>query len=273
MNEKNNLEKTDSDGSASVVAANASDANASAASAGKLKSAVRGNGSAASKYFYVTYGSMPRWKAILMEIATFFLGGAPGAFGLFMRSKLYRPFFAEFGKGVVVGRNVTFRHPSKIRLADGVILDDNSVVDAKGGDDSGVSLGKDVYIGRNSIVYCKGGKILMEEGVNISANCVMFSSNSLTLRRGSMIGAYSYFLSGGEYDAASPLPFCEQSGTETKGPLEIGANCWFGARVTVLDGAGSVGERCVVGAGAVVTKAVPPRSLALGVPAKIAKKF
>ncbi len=111
----------------------------------------------------------------------------------------------------------------------------------------------------------------MEESVNISANCIMFSANSLTLRRGVMVGAYGYFLSGGEYDMNSPLPYCEQNGTETKGPLEIGADCWVGARVTVLDGAGSIGEKCVVGAGAVVTRSLPARSLALGVPAKTVK--
>ena len=237
----------------------------------KIKNAARGGGSAAAKYFAVTYGPMPRWKAALMEITTMLFGNAAGAFGLFFRAKLYRRFFAECGRGVIIGKNVTLRHPSKIRLGDGVILDDNSVLDAKGGAESGITLGDNVYIGRNTIVYCKGGTILMENAVNISANCVMFSSNKLTLRRGSMIGAYCYFLSGGEYDIASPLPYCEQNGTETKGPLEIGADCWFGARVTVLDAAGSVGEKCVIGAGAVVTRPLPPRSLAVGIPAKTTK--
>jgi len=235
----------------------------------KIKSAARGGGSAAAKYFAVTYGPMPRWKALLMEMTTALFGAAPGAFGLLMRTKLYRLFFAECGRKVVFGKNVTIRHASKIRLGDGVIIDDNAVLDAKGGDESGITLGRDVYIGRNSIVYCKGGKIVIGDAANISSNCVMFSSNSLTMGRGTMVGAYCYFLSGGEYDMADPLPFCEQEGTGTKGPLEIGADCWFGARVTVLDGAGSVGERCVVGAGAVVTRPIPAHSVAVGVPARV----
>ena len=240
----------------------------------KIKNAAHGGkGVAAAKYFAVTYGPMPRWKAVLMEITTLLFGNVPGALGLFLRAKCYRGFFAECGRGVVFGKNVTIRHASKIRLGDGVILDDNSVLDAKGGDESGITLGNNAYIGRNTIVYCKGGKILMEDEVNISANCVMFSSNSLTLRRGSMIGAFCYFLSGGEYNVNSATPFCEQSGTETKGPLEIGADCWFGARVTVLDGAGSIGEKCVIGANAVVTRPIPARSLAVGVPAKVVKNL
>ncbi len=203
-----------------------------------------------------------------MEIATTLFCGIPGALGLLLRSKLYRPFFAEFGRGVVIGRNVTFRHPSKIRLGEGVVLDDNCVVDAKGGDDSGISLGKNVYIGRNTIVYCKGGKIVIGEDVNLSANCIVFSSNKLTMNPGTMVGAFSYLLSGGEYDYQSPIPFSQQMGMETKGPLEIGTDCWLGARVTVLDGA-SIGSHCVLGAGAVVTQAIPKNSLAVGVPAKV----
>ena len=83
-----------------------------------------------------------------------------------------------------------------------------------------------------------------------------------------MVGSFSYLLSGGEYDYASPVPFCRQSGMVTKGPLRVGANCWLGAHVTVLDAA-SIGDGAVVGAGAVVVSPIPARSLALGVPAKV----
>ena len=240
----------------------------SEAHTGKLKDAMRGGGSAASKYFAITYGPMPRWKAVCMELATLCLSGIPGALGLFLRGRLYRPFFAAFGRNVAIGRNVVFRHPGKIKIGDGVVIDDQAVVDAKGEGNAGVEIGSGVYIGRNTIVYCKGGDIALGRDVNLSANCVVFSSNRLEMKPGTMVGAFSYLLSGGEYDYRSPTPFSRQSGMETKGPLEIGAGCWLGARVTVLDGA-TVGDRCVVGAGAVVTRPLPPLSLAVGVPAKV----
>jgi len=66
--------------------------------------------------------------------------------------------------------------------------------------------------------------------------------------------------------------FCDQSGMKTKGELVVGENCWLGARVTVLDGA-SIGNHCVIGAGAVVTRPIPPDTLALGVPARIVKSL
>ena len=97
-------------------------------------------------------------------------------------------------------------------------------------------------------------------------------SNQLTIGPGTVIGAYSYLLSGGEYDYRDPTPFAEQSGMKTRGPLAVGANCWLGTRVTVLDAA-SIGEHCVVGAGAVVNKPIAAHHLAAGVPAKAIKSI
>jgi acetyltransferase-like isoleucine patch superfamily enzyme len=68
------------------------------------------------------------------------------------------------------------------------------------------------------------------------------------------------------------IPFCEQSGMDTKGPLDLGSNCWLGARVTLLDGV-TVGEHTTLGAGAVVTADIPAHSIAVGVPARVVKQL
>ena len=54
--------------------------------------------------------------------------------------------------------------------------------------------------------------------------------------------------------------------------IRIGADCWVGAGVVVLCGV-TIGNRVVVGAGAVVTKDIPDNSVALGNPAKVKKKL
>ena len=48
------------------------------------------------------------------------------------------------------------------------------------------------------------------------------------------------------------LPITWQ-GFTSKGPVEIGANCWFGVNCAVASGV-RVGERCVIGANSVVTR-------------------
>ena len=53
-------------------------------------------------------------------------------------------------------------------------------------------------------------------------------------------------------------------------PVVIGDNVWLGARVIVLPGV-TIGDGAVVGAGSVVTRDVPSRSLAVGSPAKVVR--
>jgi acetyltransferase-like isoleucine patch superfamily enzyme len=53
-------------------------------------------------------------------------------------------------------------------------------------------------------------------------------------------------------------------------PVSIGRNVWLGANVTVLPGV-SIGDDAVIGAGSVVTKDVPARSIAVGSPARVVR--
>jgi len=239
----------------------------------KVKQAMGGDGrSGFARYRALVYGGLPLGRVAAIELATAMVGGMPGGLGLLLRSCLYRGFFGAAGRKVFIGRNAAFRHPHKIRLGNNVIIDDNCVIDAKGESNAGISVGDNVYIGRNTIVYCKNGDINIGDNVNISSNCEVFSSNRLTIGDDTVIGAYSYLLSGGEYDYNDPRRFSEQSGMNTRGELSVGPDCWLGARVTVLDAA-SIGERCVIGAGAVVSRPIPARSLALGVPARVVKNL
>ena len=52
--------------------------------------------------------------------------------------------------------------------------------------------------------------------------------------------------------------------------VTIRRGAYIGAHVTILQGV-EIGQEAMVGAGAVVTKSVPPRSVVLGVPAKVVK--
>jgi acetyltransferase-like isoleucine patch superfamily enzyme len=56
-------------------------------------------------------------------------------------------------------------------------------------------------------------------------------------------------------------------GGSQRAPIRIGDRVWIGTGVKVLKGV-TIGEDSVVAAGAVVTKAFPPRSLIGGVPAR-----
>jgi acetyltransferase-like isoleucine patch superfamily enzyme len=53
-------------------------------------------------------------------------------------------------------------------------------------------------------------------------------------------------------------------------PVTIGHGVWIGAKATVVKGV-TIGDDAVIGAGAVVTRDVPSRAVALGVPARVVR--
>lgn len=53
-------------------------------------------------------------------------------------------------------------------------------------------------------------------------------------------------------------------------PVFIGDDCWIGGDVVILPGV-TIGEGCTIGAGSVVTKDIPPFSIAMGSPCKVRK--
>lgn len=63
------------------------------------------------------------------------------------------------------------------------------------------------------------------------------------------------------------IPMMEQ-GFEEEKPVSVGNDVWLGDRVILLPGV-HLGDGCVIGAGSVVTKDIPPYAVACGVPAKV----
>ena len=61
-------------------------------------------------------------------------------------------------------------------------------------------------------------------------------------------------------------------GTANAVPVMIGDGTWLGHNVTVTAGV-SIGRGAVIAAGAVVTRDVPPYSLAVGIPARVVRSW
>lgn len=57
-----------------------------------------------------------------------------------------------------------------------------------------------------------------------------------------------------------------------KKPITIKDNCWLASNVVVCGGV-TIGEGCVIGAGSVVTRDIPPYSLAAGNPCRVIRKI
>ncbi|THB78990.1 MAG: acyltransferase [Desulfobulbaceae bacterium] len=220
------------------------------------------------RYQELVIGSDRLSELLLFELIMTSVSWIPGALGIFLRSKLYPLILGHVGRGTVFGTNVVFRHPKKIHIGEQVIIDDNVMLDAKGTDNDGIRIEDEAYVGRNSILSCKGGNITLAERVNIGFNCDIFSSNRVYIGKDTLLAAYCYLVGGGSYHLErKDIPINQQVDFAGKGGITLQENIWLGAHAVILDGV-TIGNGSVVAAGAVVTKDVSEMVIVAGTPAK-----
>ena len=116
------------------------------------------------------------WPLVRYELTILLAAWIPGALGLFLRSKLYPLILGRVGRNVAFGCNVVLRHPHKIQIADDVVVDDNCCLDAKGTTNHGIVIRRGVFLGRNTILSCKNGDILLDEDANLGFNVEVYSA-------------------------------------------------------------------------------------------------
>jgi acetyltransferase-like isoleucine patch superfamily enzyme len=193
-----------------------------------------------------------------------------GAAGLVFRRLLWPRLFAGSGRKVVWGRNVVVRHPGRMSIGESVQVDDDCFFDAKGCAPGEFRIGDRVLISRGCIVSGKGGSLHIGPRVNVGAHSQIWSIGGLSIGADTLIAGQCY-IGGGGYDPDGPtdVPLSEQR--VIPDAMQIGADCWLGARVVVLPGV-TLGQGCVIGAGSVVTRDIPPYSIAAGVPARVIRR-
>lgn len=154
--------------------------------------------------------------------------------------------------GLRIDHTVHIRSPGRLALGAEVFIDAGVVLHCGGMDwspaDGGIEIGAHSYIGPNCTLFGAAGieigeSALISPGVVITSHQHTYAHRDVEMR-------------------SQPLRF---------GRVVIERDVWIGANATILPGV-RVGEGAVVGAGAVVTRDVPPRTVALGVPARVVRE-
>lgn len=156
------------------------------------------------------------------------------------------PFYHRKGKHSVIRRMtrmdvVPF---NRFELGDYSTIEDFCTINNGVGD---VIIGKDTRIGMSNVVI----------GPVIIGNAVMFAQNVV-------ISGLNH-----AYEDVD-IPISKQK--ETTALILVEDECWIGANVVITAGV-TIGKHSVVAAGSIVTKNIPPYSVAVGNPAKVIKQY
>ena len=221
------------------------------------------------RYQSLVVGSDSLLFLALFETITLLSSRVPGALGILLRKIFYPMVLGKVGKGVIFGADVWLRHPKKIKIGDGVIVDDGALLDAKGEDNEGITIGNNCYIGRYSVLSCKNGDITLGDYANLSTFCNISSNAKISIGEKTLLGPHTAIFATAHNIDDTSTDILDQ-GFTAQG-VEVGRNCWLGSGVSVVDGI-TIGDGVVIGAGSVVTKNLPDNAIAHGVPAKVVKK-
>lgn len=121
-------------------------------------------------------------------------------------------------------------------------------------------LGDDSYIAAHAYVTGE-----LDTGSHCTLNPFTTVRGNVVLGDGVRIGAHTSLL-GFNHSMAPDRPVFRQPLT-SRG-IRIGDDVWIGSHVIVVDGV-TIGDHCVIGAGAVVTRSLPAWSVAAGNPARV----
>lgn len=117
--------------------------------------------------------------------------------------------------------------------------------------------------------HCDHGTgIILGENVFMNYDCIMLDGGYIRIGKHTLVGPHCQF-----YTPRHPMDYVERrEEKETAYPITIGEDCWLGGNVVVCPGV-TIGNRCIIAAGSVVTKDIPDDSLAAGIPAVVKRSL
>jgi acetyltransferase-like isoleucine patch superfamily enzyme len=149
-------------------------------------------------------------------------------------------------------------------------VDDYVTVYAHRGAQGGVHLDRDVAIYRWSVIELGKGECNLRIGAHshVQSGCTLnaFVGN-ITIGANCMIAPRCVLTPYQHNFSDISRPMREQPLT-SRGDIVIEDDVWLGSHACVMDGV-TIGRGAVVGAGAVVTKDVPPYAIVGGIPARV----
>ena len=115
------------------------------------------------------------------------------------------------------------------------------------------------------------GRVSIGDGTNIQAYVHIGAAESVVLGRNVVVGSHVLIIDH-DHDFSDPRSPMARHERVVSSPVHIEDGVWIGEGVKILRGV-RIGKGSVIGAGSVVTRSVPEFSMAVGVPARVIRRF
>jgi acetyltransferase-like isoleucine patch superfamily enzyme len=131
-----------------------------------------------------------------------------------------------------------------------------------------IRIGKNCWIEEYSRITTHGGDVEIGDGSSVNDFTVIRGGGGVRIGNCVRIGPHCVLIGASHKYDRTDIPIGEQG--LTLQPVIVEDGVWIGANCTVLCGV-TVGEGSIIGAGSVVTRSIPPYTVAVGNPAKVTR--
>lgn len=175
-------------------------------------------------------------------------------------------------KYVGIGKRSIILGRSSCYINSGSTIGRSCILDGVGNE--GLFIGHGSSVGDNCILKVSGtikslgSFIRIGSGVGLGEFAHLGGAGGLTIGNNTIIGPY-FSCHPENHNFMDKNELIKDQGVKRLG-INIGNDCWIGAKVTILDGA-KIGNGCIIAAGAVVIGNFPDNSVIGGIPAKVIK--
>lgn len=212
------------------------------------------------------------WRYLVEQSLCALAGWIPTIAGIALRAAVYRLALRMQGLAAIE-RNVRLRYMDNIRLGRGVYLDEGVYIHAC---PQGVEIGDNTYVMHGAVLHVYNFRDLPHAFIRIGKDSLIGEYSVIRGQGGVTIGDRVYTSPMTQLIAVNHVfddpqhPFTEQ-GITAEG-IVVEDDVWLGSNVVVTDGV-RIGRGSVIAASAVVTRDIPPHSVAAGVPAKVIRQI
>ncbi|MEA5448371.1 acyltransferase [Leptolyngbya sp. CCNP1308] len=208
------------------------------------------------------------WKYRRDEYLLALLSSVPTGVGNKLRQLAYPLVFERFGKNVTIEFSVRFIRPKSMVIGNSCSICNYSFLNCW--EDGGELVLEDsVRLDQGFHLQALGGKVRIGQNTYLGPYVCMAGPGDITIGKNCLIASNTGLYANNHIFSGVDIPI-NQQGLTAKG-IEIEEDCWLGSGAKVVDGV-TIGRGSVIGAGSVVTKDIPPYSIAVGAPAKVIRQ-
>jgi len=161
--------------------------------------------------------------------------------------------FGSYGKDVYIESHVVINRPRLVHVGDHVRIKRNTSINLHPPDKRS-----------------KEGILFIGNDVIISEGCIISACRRIVIEDNVGISPYVMIIDSSRKPGPIDRPSKEQ---DLKiGFVHIGADSWIAYNACIMPNV-TIGKHCIIGALSVVTKDIPPYSVAIGSPAEVVKRY